>query len=73
MSRNKYSYKGPVFYGDRFVMMVNLDCWANSPKKAEDDLLDQAKKMFKPEKAVEKLHISTNLIKKEELKYGKTV
>lgn len=73
MSRNKYSYKGPVFYGDRFVMMVNLDCWANSPKKAEDDLLDQTKKMFKPEKAVEKLHISTNLIKKEELKYGKTV
>lgn len=73
MSRLKYTYKGPVFYGDQFVMMVKLDCWANSFEDAKDSLLDQAKKKFKPEKAVEKLRISTDLIKKEELKYGKTV
>ena len=72
--RRKYIYKGPVFLGDKFVTMTSIELWANSPSKAYSDIISQIRSQLKLDTVIcPDIRISYNLIKKEELKYGKTV
>ena len=68
--KDTYSYHGPVFVFDRCVAHVKIKTQAVSLAKAHSNILFQIKKelSYKPNT---KLTISKNLIKKEELKYGK--
>jgi hypothetical protein len=70
--RSKYTYNGPVFKSDQNIGRVQLEVWANSPDKAYSDMVSQVKEKFGYSYTV-KVKISKSLIKKEELKYGKTV
>lgn len=68
--KDTYSYRGPVFNFDKYIANVEIKTQAVSLAKAHSNILFQIKKEFgyKPNA---KLTISKNLIKKEELKYGK--
>ena len=70
--RAKYTYCGPVFLFDQCIAHMKLSTWANTPGKAYSNILFQIKKElgYQPNT---KLRITKNLIKKEELKYGKSV
>ncbi len=70
--RSKYTYNGPVFKSDQCIGRVQLETWANSPAKAYSNMVYQVKDKFGYQN-VTKITISKSLIKKEELKYGKTV
>lgn len=67
-----YSYHGPVFVFDRCVAHVKLRTRAVSLAKAHSNLLWQVKKELGYQPTA-KVTISKNLIKKEELKYGKSI
>ena len=71
-TRAKYMYHGPIFLCGRLIAHMKFATWANSLPKAYSNILFQAKKElgYKPNA---KITISKNLIKKEELKYGKSV
>lgn len=68
--KDTYSYHGPVFDFDKCIAHVKIKTQAVSLPKAHSNILFQIKKElgYKPNT---KLTISKNLIKKEELKYGK--
>lgn len=68
--KDTYSYHGPVFVFDKCIAHVKIKTQAVSLPKAHSNILFQIKKElgYKPNA---KLTISKNLIKKEELKYGK--
>ena len=68
--KDTYSYNGPVFMFDKVIAHVKLKTQAVSLPKAHANILFQVKKElgYKPNT---KITISKNLIKKEELKYGK--
>ena len=68
--KDTYSYHGPVFVFDKCIAHVKITTQAVSLPKAHSNILFQIKKElgYKPNV---KLTISKNLIKKEELKYGK--
>ena len=68
--KDTYSYHGPVFVFDKCIAHVKIKTQAVSLPKAHSNILFQIKKElgYKPNV---KLTISKNLIKKEELKYGK--
>lgn len=70
--RNKYTYNGPVFKFDQYIGRVQLETWANSPNKAYSNMVYQVKEQFGYQ-VTTKITITKSLIKKEELKYGKTV
>lgn len=70
--RNKYSYTGPVFLFDKTIATVTLVTWAVSPNEAYAHMLYQVKEQLGYNQST-KLTIVRNRIKKEELKYGKTV
>lgn len=70
--RARYIYHGPVFLFDKCIAHRKFATWANSPGKAYANMLFQAKKELGYDPST-KITISKNLIKKEELKYGKNV
>lgn len=71
--RALYKYKGPVFKYDQYVGTVTLETWANSPAKAYSNMIFQVKKKLgHPPDSPVRIHISKNLIVKEDLKYGKS-
>ena len=68
--KDTYSYHGPVFIFDKCIARVKLKTQAVSFAKAHANILYQVKKELGYQPTA-KLTISKNLIKKEELKYGK--
>lgn len=68
--KDTYSYHGPVFIFDRCIAHVKLKTSAVSLAKAHSNFLYQVKKELGYQPTA-KVTISKNLIKKEELKYGK--
>lgn len=68
--KDTYSYHGPVFHFDKYIASVTIKTQAVSLAKAHSNILFQIKKELGYDPKV-KLTISKNLIKKEELKYGK--
>ena len=68
--QDQYSYHGPVFYFDQQIAVVKLKTWAVSLDKAYSNMIYQAKEKFGYQRNA-KLTITKNMIKKEELKYGK--
>lgn len=70
--KDTYSYHGPVFIFDRCIAHVKLKTQAVSLAKAHANILYQVKKELGYQPTA-KLTISKNLIKKEELKYGKSI
>lgn len=70
--KDTYSYHGPVFIFDRCIAHVKLKTQAVSLAKAHANMLYQVKKELGYQPTA-KLTISKNLIKKEELKYGKSI
>lgn len=68
--KDTYSYHGPVFVFDRCVAHVKIKTQAVSLPKAYSNILYQIRKEL-GYKENTKISISKNLIKKEELKYGK--
>ena len=69
--RAKYSYNGPVFLYGRLIAHMKFYTWANTPDKAYANILMQAKQQL-GHKPNSKLTLAKTLIKKEELKYGKS-
>lgn len=69
--KDTYSYNGPVFSFDKYIGNASLKTQAVSPAKAYANLIYQVKKEFGYQPTA-KITISKNLIKKEELKYGKS-
>jgi len=69
--KDTYSYHGPVFIFDRCIAHVKLKTQAVSLAKAHANMLYQVKKELGYQPTT-KVTISKNLIKKEELKYGKS-
>lgn len=69
--KDTYSYNGPVFLFDVYIGRTELKTQAVSLAKAYANMIFQVKNQlgYKPNT---KITISKNLIKKEELKYGKT-
>ncbi len=72
MSRLKYTYNGPVFVFGKHVARIKLEVWANSLDKAYHDMVSQAESQL-DYPVNTKITLAKGLIKKEELKYGKTV
>lgn len=70
--KDTYSYHGPVFIFDRCIAHVKLKTQAVSLAKAHANILYQVKKELGYQPTA-KLTISKNLIKKEDLKYGKSI
>lgn len=70
--KDTYSYHGPVFIFDKCIAHVKLKTQAVSLAKAHANILYQVKKELGYQPTA-KLTISKNLIKKEELKYGKSI
>ena len=70
--KDTYSYHGPVFIFDRCIAHVKLKTQAVSLAKAYSNMVWQVKKELGYQPTA-KLTISKNLIKKEELKYGKSI
>lgn len=69
--KETYSYNGPVFVFDRVIAHIKLKTQAVSLAKAHSNMLFQAKKELGYQPTA-KITIAKNLIKKEELKYGKS-
>lgn len=70
--KDTYSYSGPVFSFDKYIGNASLKTQAVSLAKAHSNMLYQIKKEFGYQPNA-KVTISKNLIKKEELKYGKCI
>lgn len=72
--RSLYKYAGPVFLFDqhRYIATVKVKTWANTPGKAYSNLLYQIRNQLGYRENT-KIFIKKELIKKEELKYGKTI
>ena len=70
--RARYIYHGPIFLFDKCIAHMKFATWANSPGKAYANILFQAKKELGYDPST-KIAISKNLIKKEELKHGRSI
>lgn len=72
--RSLYKFAGPVFLFDehRYIATVKVQTWANTPGRAYSNLLHQIRNQLGYRENT-KIFINKDLIKKEELKYGKTV
>lgn len=70
--KDVYTFHGPVFLCGRRVAWMKMSTSAVSLPKAYSNILCKIKKELGYEPSTSKITIPKNMIKKEELKYGKS-